>query len=733
MRILPLRLRPIWLLFLVILGCDGGPTDPGSGRLRVSILGLPPGSTADVTVTGPGGFSQPVTASQTLNQLAPGTYAVSATTVVIGAAQYGPAPVSQAVVVNGGGAQTTASILYSSSKGNLAVTINGLGTDNTAAVTVTGPGGYTQEVHSSTTLTSLNPGDYTVAARDTLATGGTPHTAAPASQTVTVTPNTTATASVTYSPPTGGSLNLRVAGLYVTQSTQTFAGAVPLVRNRNGYVRVFVVANRTTNTTTEVPQVRVRFFNGLTKVDSNLVVLAPGNPVPTVVNESSLIYSWNVPVSGTLIQAGFGIQAEVDPANTVAETDEGDNVFSALAPSGPTIVTAPTLSITFVPILQPGAAQQGDVTAANKNTYLDLTQRMHPIDAVDAAVHSAVTTDTTLEADGQGWIEVLDKLDMIRVAEGSSRYYYGVAKVGYGGGVAGIGYVGDGSLNGRTALGWDDSGTRDEVAAHELGHNWGRNHAPCGTPLPAGLDPSYPRSNGSIGSYGLDVSTASLKASTLPDIMGYCDPKWISDYTYLGVMNFRAAHPLVVGGAAAAAVQPSLVVWGHMNDGAIVLEPAFQVNTRPSLPTHSGPYSIEGRASDGSTVFSLSFSPQQIADLPGNPQTFAFAVPMSSANSGRLTSLHLRGQGREAVRTSAAPPGGALPDGVDVRGRGRGRVGLRWNAGAHPLVVVRDPDTGEVLSLARGGAAELSTSKGQVDLVLSDGVKSKVRRVRVAR
>ena len=49
------------------------------------------------------------------------------------------------------------------------------------------------------------------------------------------------------------------------------------------------------------------------------------------------------------------------------------------------------------------------------------------------------------------------------------------------------------------------------------------------------------------------------------------------------------------------------------------------------------------------------------------------------------------------------------------------------------MIMVRDTETGQVLSLARGGDAELSTIKGQVDLVISDGVKSRVKRVAVAR
>jgi hypothetical protein len=40
------------------------------------------------------------------------------------------------------------------------------------------------------------------------------------------------------------------------------------------------------------------------------------------------------------------------------------------------------------------------------------------------------------------------------------------------------------------------------------------------------------------------------------------------------------------------------------------------------------------------------------------------------------------------------------------------------------MIVVRDPDTGEVLSLARGGNVRIPTGKTEVDLTVSDGVRS---------
>lgn len=717
------------LLLLAALACDGGPSSLSSGNLSISVLGLPPGSSAAVTVTGPDGYTASVSGTQTLSQLVSGTYTLAASSVTVGSTVYSASPPSQSVFV--GPSTANASILYATGAGRLALTINGLGTNGTAAVTVTGPNAYTQSVASTRTLAGLTPGSYTVTARDTTATGGTPHTAAPATQNVTVTAGGTATATVTYTPPSGGPLNLRIAGLYITQSTQRYGGTVPLVKNRNGYLRVFVIAN---STNTAAPNVRVRFYNGgVLPVDSTLI-LPQGLSVPTAVDESSLSYTWNLPVSGTLIQPGLSIQAEVDPGNVIPESDETDNQFPAVGQLGTDVRTVPTLRVTFVPILQSASGLQGNVTNGTKDAFLDMTKKMHPIDTVDAVVGLPFNTTRTLQADGAGWAELLGDFDAAMAADG--RYYYGVAKVLYSSGVAGVAYVSSGAAKAHAALGWDylTNGSGSVVAAHELAHNWGRNHAPCGDP--SGLDPSYPQPDGSIGSYGLDVTTQTLKPSNLSDIMGYCDPKWIGDYSYKGVLNYRIANPLVMSADAAQSVQPSLLVWGHIRDGELVLEPSFQVDTRPRLPVRPGPYSIQARAEDGTTLFALSFAPNQVADAPGNQQNFAFAIPLSTEKAARLSSLRLAGLGRETisrarVSSAAQVQAGVQSDSVEVQRLGAGRVALRWNARANPVVMVRDAETGQVLSFARGGDVELSISKRQVDLVLSNGVKSRLRRVRV--
>jgi len=66
-----------------------------------------------------------------------------------------------------------------------------------------------------------------------------------------------------------------------------------------------------------------------------------------------------------------------------------------------------------------------------------------------------------------------------------------------------------------------------------------------------------------------------------------------------------------------------------------------------------------------------------------------------------------------------------------VARRAAGAVALEWDPSVHPMIMVRDPDSGEILSFARGGKARIATAKGTLDLVVSDQVRSQTRRITV--
>lgn len=70
-----------------------------TGSLTLTLNGLPGGVDAAVSVSGPASFAQSVTATQTLTNLAPGTYTVAAANVTDGPNVYTPLPISQNVSV----------------------------------------------------------------------------------------------------------------------------------------------------------------------------------------------------------------------------------------------------------------------------------------------------------------------------------------------------------------------------------------------------------------------------------------------------------------------------------------------------------------------------------------------------------------------------------------------------------------------------------------------------------
>jgi hypothetical protein len=500
---------------------------------------------------------------------------------------------------------------------------------------------------------------------------------------------------------------------------------VPLVAGRDAFLRVFL---RASEANTATPEVRVRLYDGDALIET-LTISAPGGSVPLRRDEATLGASWNLPVPGSLIRPGLAFRAEVDPADAIDESNEADNAFPTTGERGQVSVrSAPRLSITLVPVRQSANQLEGDVTAANSDQYLDLAQRVHPLPGYDADVHEVYVTTTAepLQAnDANGaWSIVLNEMAALWVAEGSNRHYYGVVRTGYSSGIVGRGFVGD-----PVAIGYDAPGDRARITAHELGHTWGRDHSPCGNPPQQ--DRQYPYAGGTIGKFGFDVREGTLKQPDSPDIMGYCGDPWISDYTYRGILDFRGTAPTH---APAGRAQPSLLVWGRIVNGRAVLEPAFQVVTRPVLPSRPGPYSIEGTASDGGRVFSLSFEATEVADDAGDARVFAFAVPLDERLAARLETIRLAGPGVGMVAMSASPASlRATPAEPLSVMRSAGGVALRWDAAAHPMIMVRDVRTGEVLSFARGGNVIVPADGNEIELVMSDGVRSRSAMVRAPR
>jgi hypothetical protein len=531
-------------------------------------------------------------------------------------------------------------------------------------------------------------------------------------------------------------LDLTIDGLYITQATQNYpAHDVGLIAGRSAWVRVFVLANQT-NTAT--PQVNVNFVNGSTT--NTLTINAPGSSVPLAVNTGDASSSWNMAVPAAWITAGTTVSADVDPTNQIAESNKGNNHFSYGALS---MQSVHQWKITLFPIhTTDGRTGTVENSSRTKTDLVDPAKRLYPVpDSVDVVVGATFNSSTSgssplLKSDGTNWSNVLSELLAKRMADGvKDRNYFGFVNVSYSSGVAGLGYIGA-----PAAIGWDYNGA-EWVLAHEEGHNFGRQHSPCGGA--SNPDPAYPYPGGLIGVPGWDVfaTSGNLKPTTDSDIMGYCSNQWISDYVYKSVLGFRAAQgtsfdvvqDVASNGANTNTTKTGLLVWGRIEGGRMILEPAFSVNATGEA-VEAGTYTWEGKDAQGRVIARVPFQMYEVADIPNDePKHFAFVVPMDAAVMDTLDTVHvIKGESELASQKAKGVAQARAAMNIfrlsDLPGR---KAEIHWDAIAHPVVMLRDTKTGEVRGFLRGGDATIEDAPDGMEIQLSDGVKSSlVTRVR---
>lgn len=545
----------------------------------------------------------------------------------------------------------------------------------------------------------------------------------------------------------GTAPNLTVTGVLLTQSVQRADGGIPLVAEGNPVlVNVYGTLDRPYGPGRPAPTMRIVLSGaGPNVVDERPLTRA----IDAATSLDDPIHQ--VVFNGSVVQPGLRIGVTINPTGALPEADASDNAWPASGQAHDVAVrVVPSLDVHFVPVLLNNGGTVGRVDEIVMPEYLFATRQMHPISSVNATIGATMATDVDFgEGDASAFTQILQQLDVRRVVEGTARYYVGsirpppgVTFVQFGG----YAYIppdpASSANNTRTAtvvgVGWFNRARHTtELVAHELAHTMGRRHAPCGGA--AGPDPQYPHPNAIIGAYGHDLYSWSLApagapAALLPsqasDIMSYCTPAWVSDYTYQALLDARTGAVAVQNGAMATEPCECLIVWGSVEGDSIRLQPAFTVKTRAVPPTQGGSFRIEAEREDGSRIFSHAFEPAEIDHAPGT-RHFTLAIPLPAGDANAIATIRAVGPMRAAERRwSGESATAAVRDAGMTLTRGApGASMLQWDPRRSAAMLVRDATTGEVLALGMRGQLRFPAGRGELEVLLTDGVRTTTRRI----
>lgn len=470
-----------------------------------------------------------------------------------------------------------------------------------------------------------------------------------------------------------------------------------LVAGKDAVLRAFVTASKA-----GIAGVVVRATGTVGGQTLGSIDLRAPASVPTTDAQGDLNGNYWGIIPKAWIKPGLEVRVTIDPANTVAEAIEDNNAMTLK----PEVGAGNKLFLTMVPVVAGGVTPS--LTDAARAALREGLMEFWPLADVDITVRAPYTAK-----DASSTSNVLSEMSALRTADDSDRYYYGFYSVG-----GGIGFVGYPVSAGSPSL---------RVVAHELGHNFGQWHAPCGNP--SGIDQNYPYAGGSIGSWGFDPSSNTLvNPATFKDIMGYCGTNWVSDYMYRRVQRFLEQFPS--SPSAGGAATDLLLVSGSIERGVIALNPVQRITGTPRAPV-PGLYSLTLETASG--VQRVSFDANTVdhedgSSTPLNVAHFSFTVP----DPGAISALSITGAGVAplALRSSARVTTQGVSPAISLTKNGSSLT-VRWNAGLYPTAGVAyiAPD-GARTTLALGltsGEARLEAGNlgaGRFEVSLSDGLNS---------
>jgi hypothetical protein len=306
---------------------------------------------------------------------------------------------------------------------------------------------------------------------------------------------------------------------------------------------------------------------------------------------------------------------------------------------------------------------------------------------------------------------------LIPIQNGSSQWFSS--------GIAGIGWISPPGQNFREALGLN-LGANDNtgiLAGHEIGHNLGRRHAPCGNP--AGPDGAYPYGGASIGQYGTDIKGNSVSLYTPAshvDMMSYCGPEWISDYTYTGLYNTQRNQ----GAPAATAVTADrLLIRGNFGpENELLLAPTYALPIQSSSEVGDSDVMVELLDAQGQVAAAY---PIAVREAEENGVSFRAVIGTVPLPAVPVASLRLVERGTVLAEREFAS-NERLAQAAPTFSQTAEAVTLNWGLPDVPAIVRYSSDEGvtwTTLSIdVQGGSLTVPRSdlgeNGRFEVILSD-------------